>query len=174
MTYTKRQTSTISNDKGSVSVQTITRNAREDRKALHSVAHNKPDSNGNRGKREGGDKSAFIEMAEIRSALDASNMPVPDVAVPDHVWTALQMAGEAAAVRLAEILRSPKFTMYPPAAQKSLIELALTRAYGATTRKTVKVTLSSNGNDAIATSLAGMVDLLPEMMRNVTPEQPGD
>lgn len=113
-----------------------------------------------------------IEMAEIQSGLDGVVVPPSEAGVPKHIWDMLQRAGEAAAFRLNEILQSPKFAKYPPTAQKALIELALTRAYGLPVRKAVTVTLSSADGDAVAKSLAELTGMLPEMRcRDITPEE---
>ena len=84
----------------------------------------------------------------------------PDI--PPHVWALLQEAGEEAARRLFEILRSSAFTRYPASAQKALIELALTRAYGLPVKRSLSVNLESSDADAIAQSLMGLQDALPE------------
>jgi len=84
----------------------------------------------------------------------------PDV--PAHVWRTLQAAGEEAAQRLLSILRSPQFASYAPTAQKALIELALTRAYGLPVRRSIEVNLSTDDADAVAASLASLRDALPE------------
>lgn len=82
--------------------------------------------------------------------------------IPAHVWTMLQTAGELAAQRLVELLRSPSFKQYSPQAQRGLIELALTRAYGLPIRRAVNLNLSSTDADAVAASLADMAQHLPE------------
>ena len=82
--------------------------------------------------------------------------------VPPHVWTLLQEAGELAAERLVSILRGNAFMSYAPTAQKALIELALTRAYGLPVRKALNVNLSTSDADAVAASLADLGQNLPE------------
>jgi hypothetical protein len=86
--------------------------------------------------------------------------------IPAHVWEALQQAGELAAGRLREILASPKFSQFAPTAQARLIELALTRAYGLPIKRSLSVNLSSGDTDAIAASLLGLGDALPERAEN--------
>lgn len=85
--------------------------------------------------------------------------------IPAHVWAILQTAGEEGAQRLLELLQSPKFKSYAPTAQKSLIELALTRAYGLPVRRSVNVDLNSDDTDAIAASLLDLQSALPERQR---------
>jgi hypothetical protein len=85
--------------------------------------------------------------------------------IPPHVWAMLQTAGETAAARLVQILQSPKFGQYPPSAQRGLIELALTRAYGLPIRKALNVNLSTSDSDAVAASLADLASNLPENSR---------
>ncbi len=87
------------------------------------------------------------------------------VDIPAHVWATLQEAGEEAAQRLLELLRSPSFKSYAPTAQKALIELALTRAYGLPVRRSVNVDLSTEDSDAIAASLIDLREALPERQR---------
>lgn len=85
--------------------------------------------------------------------------------IPPHVWALLQQAGEAAAHRLVQIIQSPRFATYAPSAQRGLIELALTRAYGLPVRKALSVTLSTSDADAVAASLADLASDLPETAR---------
>lgn len=82
--------------------------------------------------------------------------------IPAHVWQSLQDAGELAAARLVEVLRSPAFKSYAPSAQRGLIELALTRAYGLPIRRALNLNLSSNDADAVAASLDDLRAALPE------------
>lgn len=77
----------------------------------------------------------------------------------------LQTAGETAASRLVEILQSPRFASYAPSAQRGLIELALTRAYGLPIRKALNLNLSTSDADAVAMSLSDLSQSLPEHMR---------
>lgn len=128
---------------------------------------------GDRSRQSGkADEGYAIEMKEIESGLDGVIVPPSEAGVPKHVWDLLQKAGEAAAFRLNEILQSPKFAKYPPTAQKALIELALTRAYGLPVRKAVTVMLSSSDSDAVAKSLSELTSALPEMRaRDITPDQ---
>lgn len=86
--------------------------------------------------------------------------------IPPHVWRLLQDAGEVAAQRLVQILRSPAFATYAPSAQRGLIELALTRAYGLPVRKALNVNLTTSDADAVAASLADLAQNLPEHARN--------
>jgi hypothetical protein len=82
--------------------------------------------------------------------------------IPPHVWALLQQAGETAATRLVQVLQSPRFTSYAPSAQRGLIELALTRAYGLPIRKALNLNLSTSDSDAVAASLADLAANLPE------------
>jgi len=82
--------------------------------------------------------------------------------IPAHVWTMLQEAGELAAERLRDLLASPRFGSFRPSEQRALIDLALTRAYGLPVRRSLSVSLSSSDTDAIAASLIGLQDALPE------------
>jgi hypothetical protein len=82
--------------------------------------------------------------------------------IPAHVWELLSEAGELAAERLRDILRSPRFKSFRPSEQRALIDLALTRAYGLPVRRSLSVSLSSSDTDAIAASLMGLQDALPE------------
>jgi hypothetical protein len=82
--------------------------------------------------------------------------------IPPHVWALLQEAGELAAERLRDILRSPRFGSFRPSEQRALIDLALTRSYGLPVRRSLSVALSSSDTDAIAASLMGLQDALPE------------
>lgn len=86
--------------------------------------------------------------------------------IPPHVWAMLQEAGELAAQRLVEILASPMFRTIAPSAQRGLIELALTRAYGLPVRKALSVSLTSTDADAVAASLADLTGALPETARH--------
>ncbi len=131
----------------------------------------------------------------LRSARRASNaepLPVasndaplpfdasPGDDIPPHVWALLQEAGAKAAERLRDILGSQAFNSYAPTAKARLIELAMTRAYGLPVKRSVNLSLSSDDADAVASSLAGLTDALPERapqgrMRDVTPsEMSGD
>ncbi len=85
--------------------------------------------------------------------------PSPGGDIPPHVWSLLQQAGEAAAGRLRDLLKSPDFASYAPTAKARLIELALVRAYGLPIRRAVTVNLSG---DDVAKSLAELSDMLPE------------
>lgn len=78
----------------------------------------------------------------------------------------LQEAGELAAQRLVELLQSPRFPAYSPQAQRGLIELALTRAYGLPIRKALNLNLSTSDADAVAASLNDLVQNLPEHARH--------
>jgi len=82
--------------------------------------------------------------------------------IPAHVWALLSEAGELAAERLRDILASPRFASFRPSEQRALIDLALTRAYGLPVRRSLSVSLSSSDTDAIAASLIGLQDALPE------------
>lgn len=105
---------------------------------------------------------------------DASAPAVaPHDGIPAHVWQIISEAGERGAERLLEMLDSPKFHDFPPSARKSLIELAMTRAYGLPVRRSVEVKLSSDDADAVAASLNSLRDSLPERRpqpRDVTPK----
>lgn len=90
--------------------------------------------------------------------------------IPPHVWALLQTAGEAAALRLVQVITSPKFATYAPSAQRGLIELALTRAYGLPIRKSLSVNLSTSDSDAVAASLADLASNLPENARHAVRE----
>jgi hypothetical protein len=90
--------------------------------------------------------------------------------IPPHVWTMLQQAGELAAARLVQVLQSPRFAAYSPAAQRGLIELALVRAYGLPVRKALNVNLSTSDSDAVAASLADLAANLPENARSAVRE----
>lgn len=90
--------------------------------------------------------------------------------IPPHVWQMLQQAGETAAARLVQILQSPRFASYAPSAQRGLIELALTRAYGLPIRKALNVNLSSSDADAVAASLSDLAGSLPETARQAVRE----
>lgn len=119
-------------------------------------------------------------LAPVPDASQEDRAPevagAPQEGIPAHVWMLLQQAGEEAAARLLELLRSPRFKSYAPSAQKALIELALTRAYGLPVRRSLSVSLQSDDADAIAASLMSLQDSLPERSqegretRDVTPE----
>lgn len=94
--------------------------------------------------------------------LDGQVLPPHATDIPPHVWAMLQEAGEVAASRLVAILKSQAFMTYAPTAQKALIELALTRAYGLPVRKALNVNLSTSDADAVAASLADLAQALPE------------
>jgi hypothetical protein len=85
--------------------------------------------------------------------------------IPPHVWNLLQTAGELGAARLVQILQSPAFPSMAPSAQRGLIELALTRAYGLPIRKALNVNLTTGDADAVAASLADLASNLPETQR---------
>lgn len=101
--------------------------------------------------------------------------------IPADVWALLQDAGALAAERLRDMLASPRFAKFPVTAQRALIELALTRAYGLPVRRSVSVNLSSTDADAIAASLVDLHNGLPERQsaahraaRDITPTDPPD
>ena len=73
--------------------------------------------------------------------------------IPPHVWAKLQEAGQKAAERLVDLLNSPGFLKLKASDQRGLLDLALTRAYGLPVRRELKVELSSQEGDAIASSL---------------------
>ena len=101
--------------------------------------------------------------APAPDALDGDVLPMSPVGdIPPHVWALLQQAGELAAEKLVAILQSPRFASYAPTAQRALIELALTRAYGLPIRRALNVNLSSSDSDAVAHSLADLAGALPE------------
>jgi hypothetical protein len=108
--------------------------------------------------------------ADVVSAMSSAQGDIPP-----HVWALLQQAGEAAAQRLVDILKGPGFVRFSPQAQRALIDLALTRAYGLPVRKAVSVTLNTNDADAVARSLLDLSDSLPETarkpLRDVTPPE---
>lgn len=85
--------------------------------------------------------------------------------IPAHVWALLSEAGELAAERLRDLLASPRFATFRPSEQRALIDLALTRSYGLPVRRSLSVSLSSSDTDAIAASLLGLQDALPERAR---------
>lgn len=99
--------------------------------------------------------------------IDGEVMPLASAAqdIPPHVWNMLQEAGELAAQRLVSILKGKAFMSYAPSAQRALIELALTRAYGLPVRKALNVNLSTSDADAVAASLADLQQALPEHAR---------
>lgn len=123
--------------------------------------------------------------AAARRALQAASEPqkaeTPSTGadlsdgIPAHVWALLSEAGELAAERLRDLLASPRFATFRPAEQRALIDLALTRAYGLPVRRSLSVSLTSSDTDAIAASLIGLQDALPERAsaapepRDVTP-----
>lgn len=104
-------------------------------------------------------QSGAVPPAEDDQQL-AMSQQSPDI--PPHVWAILQDAGELAAGRLRDLLASPRFTSFRGSEQKALIELALTRAYGLPVRRSLSVNLESSDADAIAASLMGLSDALPE------------
>ncbi len=101
------------------------------------------------------------EIKDLTADLDGMALP-PSEGVPAHVWPLLQQAGEAAAMRLVAIIRSASFMRMAPTAQKSFIELALTRAYGLPIKKAIQVNLSSKDSDAVSASLNALIGDLPE------------
>ncbi len=101
-------------------------------------------------------------VVTLSPSEDVTGAPID---IPAHVWATLQEAGEEAAQRLLELLRAPSFKSYAPTAQKALIELALTRAYGLPVRRSVNVDLSTEDSDAIAASLIDLREALPERQR---------
>jgi hypothetical protein len=111
-------------------------------------------------------KSAVTVSATAEGALDGDLLSPLNPDIPPHVWAILQSAGETAAARLLQILQSPRFPDIAPSAQRGLIELALTRAYGLPIRKALNLNLSSNDADAVAASLADLGDALPEHVRH--------
>jgi hypothetical protein len=124
----------------------------------------------------------FLDLPAATTPQDVQRMTMsqqsPDI--PPHVWDMLQEAGEEAARLLRDILAGPAFRAYKPSDQRSLIELALTRAYGLPVRRSLAVNLNTDDADAIAASLMGLHDALPERAvrfargpqeaRDVTPE----
>lgn len=94
--------------------------------------------------------------------------------IPPHVWSLLQEAGEAAAQRLVELLTSPAFKSYSPQAQRGLIELALTRAYGLPVKRALNLNLSTSDADAVAMSLADLAANLPETAQTRAARGPQD
>lgn len=124
-------------------------------------------------------KGADEELAEYKRSQIGESLPAvsqpkknanaapdrssgqPD-AIPPHVWETLQNAGEEAARRLYDLLRSPRFANYSPSAQARLIELGLTRAYGLPVRRSIDLKLTSDDADAVAQSLIDLGASLPE------------
>jgi hypothetical protein len=119
-----------------------------------------------------------------RSKLDAKSAPskptpadaVPDVeGIPPHVWNLLQQAGDEAAQRLLELLQPVAFSKLAGSVQRSLLDLAFTRAYGLPVRRSLNVDLSSTDADAVAASLQALADTLPERRttraKDITPGQ---
>ena len=106
--------------------------------------------------------SSEAPEASPAEGLDGQVLPPHATDIPPHVWAMLQEAGEVAAHRLVQLLRSKAFLSYAPTAQKALIELALTRAYGLPVRKALNVNLSTSDADAVAASLADLAQALPE------------
>jgi len=95
----------------------------------------------------------------------AETLPKP-AAIPPRTWQVLQEAGEKAAERLRDLLASQAFAKMKPTDQARLIELALTRAYGAPVSRSIAVTATSDSADAVAAVLARMASApLPEMTR---------
>lgn len=77
--------------------------------------------------------------------------------VPDAVWDSLQAAGVEAVERMRDMLAPVSFAAMKDADRLKLLSLALDRAYGkadAGVKRSVKVTLSADGADAVAASLA--------------------
>jgi hypothetical protein len=94
--------------------------------------------------------------------MTASDAPAP-AGIPPAVWSDICAAGAAAAQRLRHLLEhGPAWAKLPATTQARLIELALTRAYGAPVAKTLSLSLSSSDADAVAASLAGFAASLPE------------
>lgn len=113
------------------------------------------------------DIEADDDNAAPSPVLSGDVLPMPaDSDIPPHVWHLLQQAGELAATRLVGLLQSPRFASYAPTAQKALIELALTRAYGLPIRRALNVNLSSTDADAVAASLNDLASALPEHARS--------
>lgn len=98
----------------------------------------------------------------------------PQEGIPPHVWTILQEAGEEAAQRLLELLQPATFTKLAGSVQRSLLDLALTRAYGLPVRRSVSVSLTSDDADAVAASLVELRDRLPERRPEPRDVTPGD
>jgi len=107
--------------------------------------------------------------APSAEALPASNMADSE-GIPAHVWQLLQEAGEQAASKLLDMLKSKAFDSYAPTAKARLIELAFTRAYGLPIRRSVDVSLSSSDADAVAQSLLALRDSLPERRQGHAPQ----
>lgn len=115
---------------------------------------------------------ALVNPPEPRTAAQtgeelAKQQQSPDI--PPHVWDLLQEAGEEAARALLDILRSPKFRAAKVSEQRALIDLALTRAYGLPVRRSLSVNLESSDADAIAASIIGLHDALPERQQDARP-----
>lgn len=111
--------------------------------------------------------------ADTSPERQSASPVAPHDGIPPHVWETLQQAGEEAAQRLLSLLQSPRFNTFAPTAQKALIELAMTRAYGLPVRRSVEVKLSSDDADAVAASLSALRDSLPErgpVPRDITPD----
>ena len=107
------------------------------------------------------------EASNVTVLPAASPLATRPDTIPPHVWELLQEAGEEAASRLVSLLKSPRFASYKPSEQRSLIDLALTRAYGLPVRREVSLNLSSSDTDAVAASIAALGDALtlPERQR---------
>jgi hypothetical protein len=104
------------------------------------------------------------QMLTVKNAESAApdSLPVP-AGMDADAWQSLQAAGAGAARRLEAILTDDKaFARYPPTTQARLIELSLTRAYGAPVSRSVAVTVSSDSADAVAASLDALSAALPE------------
>lgn len=99
--------------------------------------------------------------------------------IPESVWAVLQGAGAEAAERLRDMLEPSAFERLKHRDQLSLLGMALDRAYGRPDpgiKRSVEVSLSGEGNDAVAASLARLATsvTLPEYAdkaRDVTPPE---
>ena len=99
--------------------------------------------------------------------------------VPDAVWNALQAAGVDAVERMRDMLAPASFAAMKDADRLKLLSLALDRAYGkadAGIKRSVKVTLSADGADAVAASLARLdaAASLPEYRGTAARAAPAD
>ena len=84
--------------------------------------------------------------------------------LPEDVAQLLAKAGVLAAKHLVHILSDPKeLARHPLAAQRAILDLAITRAYGLPIRKSVTVNLSTSEADAVTQSLQ-------ELSSNISPK----
>ena len=98
------------------------------------------------------------------AALQAENDLLADI--PKEVAELIEKAGLLASAHMVTLLSdTEKLKGQPLAAQRALVDLALTRAYGLPVRRSLNLNLHGDAADAVQASLNELTNELPERKR---------